>query len=60
MIISMLNLLITICTCFKQIFQVHSKNLKETVFNNSALWSGADDQEIDCSFISMSAMSHMK
>ena len=37
-----------------------NKNLKETIFNYCAQWSGVDDQEIDCSIISMGAMSHTK
>ena len=35
-------------------------NLKETVFKYCAQWAGVDDQEIDCSIISMGAMPHTK
>ena len=31
---------------------------KETAFNYCTQWSGVDDQIIDCSIISMGAMSH--
>ena len=37
-----------------------NKNVKEIIFNNCAQWSGVDDQEIDCSIISMGAMFHTK
>ena len=42
------------------IFHVHfyKQNLKETTFNYCALWSGVEDQKIDCSIISIGAMSH--
>ena len=45
----MVNLYITISMLI-------NKNLKETVFNYCAQWSGVDDQETDCSIISMGAM----
>ena len=35
-----------------------NKNLKETVFNYCAQWSGVDDQKIDDSIISIGTMSH--
>ena len=34
-----------------------NKNLKETAFNYCPQWSGVDNQEIDCSIISMGAIS---
>ena len=34
-----------------------NENLKDTVFNYCTQWLGVDDQEIDCSIISMGAMS---
>ena len=37
-----------------------NENLKETVFNYCAQWSGADDQETDFSIIAICAMSHTK
>ena len=49
----MVNLSITIT-------MLVNKNLKETVFNYCAQWSGVDDQQTDCSIISMSAMPHTK
>ena len=39
-------------------FMLTNKNLKETAFNYCPQWSGVDNQEIDCSIISMGAMSH--
>ena len=55
----MVDLSITIYTCAS--FFMHmfiNKNLKETAFNYCAQWSGVDDQKIDCSIISIGAMSH--
>ena len=49
----MVNLSITISMLI-------NKNLKETVFNYCAQWSGADDQETECSIISMGAMPHTR
>ena len=37
-----------------------NENVKVTVFNYGAQWSGVDDQEVDCSIISMGAMSYTK
>ena len=37
-----------------------NENLKETVFNYNVQWSDLDDKEIDCSIVSMGAMSHTK
>ena len=37
-----------------------NKNLREAVFNYYAQWSGVGDQKIDCSIISMGAMSNTK
>ena len=37
-----------------------NENLKKTAFNYCAQWSGVEDQEIDCSIVSMGAMSHTK
>ena len=42
------------------LFMFINKNLKKTAFNYCAQWSGVDDQETDCSIISMSAISHIK
>ena len=42
----------------RKFFMFINENLKETVFNYCAKWSSVDDQEIDCSIISMGAMSH--
>ena len=44
----------------RKFFMLINGNLKETVFNYCARWSGVDDQETDCSIISMGAMSHIK
>ena len=35
-----------------------NKNLKETAFNYCVQWSDVGDQKIDCSIISIGAMSH--
>ena len=47
-------------------FMFINKNLRETVFNYMlkvfnycTQWSGVENQEIDCSIISMGAMSHI-
>ena len=40
-------------------FMLTNKNLKETAFNYCPQWSGVDNQEIDCSIISMGAMSYV-
>ena len=37
-----------------------NENLKETVFNYNVQWSDLDDKEIDCSIVSIGAMSHTK
>ena len=44
----------------RKIFMLLNEDLKETVFNYCAQWSGVDDQEIDCFIISMGAMSPTK
>ena len=56
----MVDLSITIYTCCASFFMLMfpSKNLKVTAFNYCAQWSGVDDQKIDCSIISIGAMSH--
>ena len=56
----MVDLLITIytyCTSFF-VFMLINKKLKETVFNYCAQLAGVDDQKIDCSIISIGAISH--
>ena len=60
MIIYMVDLSITIYTCCASFFMFMfiNKNLKETVFNYCAQWSGVDDQKIGCFIISVSPMSH--
>ena len=37
-----------------------NENIKETFFSYCAQWSGVDNQEIDCSIISMGTMFHTK
>ena len=37
-----------------------NENFKEAVFNYCVQWSDVDGQEIDCSIVSMGAMSHTK
>ena len=56
----MVDLSITIYTCCASFFMFMflNKNLKETAFNYCAQRSGVDDQKIDCSVISIGAMSH--
>ena len=44
----------------RKFFMFINGNLKETVFNHCAQWSGVDDQEADSSIISMGAISHTK
>ena len=39
-------------------FMFTNKNLKDKAFNYGAQWSGVDDQKINCSIISIDAMSH--
>ena len=53
----MMNLSITIYTCYASFFMFLNKNLKETAFNYCAQWSDVDDQKTDCSIILMGAMS---
>ena len=38
----------------RKFFMFINGNVKETILNYWAQWSGVDDQEIDCSIISMS------
>ena len=38
-------------------FMFINKNLKETAFNYCTQWADVDDQKIDCSIISIGAMS---
>ena len=56
----MVDLSITIYTCCASLsmFMFINKNLKETAFNYCAMWSGVDDQKIDCSIISIGVMCH--
>ena len=53
----MVNLFVLTLSKF---FTFINRNLKKTAFNYCAQLSGVDDQEIDCSIISMDAMSHVK
>ena len=39
----------------RKFFMFVNENLKETVFNYCAQWSGVDDPEIDCFIIPMGA-----
>ena len=55
----MVNLSITIFVV-RKFFMLINENVKEIVFNYCAQWLGEDHQEIDCSVISMGAMSHTK
>ena len=57
-ILLILNMIIYyVCASFFM-FMFIKQNLKETSFNYRAQWSGVDDQKIDCSVISIGAMSH--
>ena len=53
----MVDLSITIYTCCVSFFLFINKYLKETAFDYYAHWSGADDQKIDFSIISIGAVS---
>ena len=44
-------------TCCALFFMFINKNLRKTVFNYCAQWSGVDDQNIEFSIISMGVMS---
>ena len=55
----MVDLSITIYTCASFFMLMFiNKNLKETAFNYCTQWSGIDDQKIDCSKVSIGAISH--